>query len=455
MEYHIFKQSIVFSFDDERDNITVNDSDEHYVKIKTLLEGNTKSKLIVIEKIISSPMEAITTALTDIKGFSIDRNVITYNNKPVEPFLGSKILEFRNAKKPYEYILKFYERVIQNPSENSQKQLFKFLVHNEFPFTEDGKFIAFKSVKQNFTDHYSGKINCSIGTIVEMTRDQVEDDPCSACSTGLHVGTYSYANGFGANGVMVAMLVDPKDVVSVPNDSNHQKCRCCRYEVLSTVTAPFLKGQLVVISDMEKALKLPSTKKKEVKKVISTQDSIVIINKTPYEIGMLRQSDLDRKKKTSIQPSKRMKFFKDMGKTISQMWKDVAAGIFYVKTNKNDINSYTPTKLEDSDKTVVESVKKKADSKTKDKTPRSKGKKEVKTVTEKKGMVVIAKKKFKVTMITEATFKKAKDIKSVNPSARNAYFKSLEVIDCMWKNKTEFYVLTHDGKYVKYTLVKK
>ena len=449
MEYHIFKTSLVFSFDDERDNITVNESDENYNKIKKLLNGKSKNKLKTIEKLINTPMNTITEAISEVKGFSINKNVITYNGDAVEPFFGSKILEFRNAKKPYEYLLKFYERVNQNPSTNSRKQLFKFLTHNEFPFTEDGCFIAFKSIKQNFTDHHSGKMDCSIGTIAEMPREQVQDDPNSACSTGLHIGTFKFANDFGGNNnIMVAVLVDPKDVVSVPHDSHHQKCRCCRYKILKTITAPFPKDQVVIISDTEKALNLPSTKKTKPKtKTISTEASIDIINKIKYKINNTDQTELDSiKENVAIQPSKRMQFFKDIKEVIKQMWKVPETNSFYVKTNKDNVVSYVPVKSDTpiETKKVVSKSKKKVVSKSKEK----------KDVC-KKNTVIITKKLFKVSIIKEGIFKKVKDLKSIKPSARNAYFKSLEVIERMWKNKTEFYILMHDGKYVRYTPVKK
>jgi hypothetical protein len=62
-----------------------------------------------------------------------------------------------------------------------------------------------------------------------MNRDEVQDDPGKACSTGLHVGTKSFAKDFGA--VVIEVKIDPADVVSVPHESGGQKLRCAKYEV--------------------------------------------------------------------------------------------------------------------------------------------------------------------------------------------------------------------------------
>jgi hypothetical protein len=55
-----------------------------------------------------------------------------------------------------------------------------------------------------------------------------------ACSAGLHVGTYDYALRFTR--FVIEVLVDPRDVVSVPTDCNDQKMRTCKYLVMDHVT---------------------------------------------------------------------------------------------------------------------------------------------------------------------------------------------------------------------------
>ena len=111
--------------------------------------------------------------------------------------------------------------------------LFKFLQHNGHPLTEDGCFIAYRSVKENFKDHHTGSIDNSPGKFVEMDRSTVDDNPDNTCSSGLHVASYDYASGFGYdNKKLVEVKVNPKDVVAVPRDYDGTKMRVCRFQVI-------------------------------------------------------------------------------------------------------------------------------------------------------------------------------------------------------------------------------
>ena len=50
---------------------------------------------------------------------------------------------------------------------------------------------------------------------------------------GFHAGSLDYAEGFGRGGNLMIVEINPADVVSVPNDSDCQKLRTCKYKVVS------------------------------------------------------------------------------------------------------------------------------------------------------------------------------------------------------------------------------
>ena len=64
------------------------------------------------------------------------------------------------------------------------------------PLTPDGDFLAYKSVRADFTDWYSGQHNFSIGQVREMARNQVCDNADIGCSAGYHAGSEEYAKSF-------------------------------------------------------------------------------------------------------------------------------------------------------------------------------------------------------------------------------------------------------------------
>ena len=68
-----------------------------------------------------------------------------------------------------------------------------------------------------------------------MPRGDVAHVPATAARRGLHVGTFDYAQGWGRNGKVLEVRVNPRDIVSVPHRLRAQKLRCCRYRVVGVV----------------------------------------------------------------------------------------------------------------------------------------------------------------------------------------------------------------------------
>src|SRR3954471_6728540 len=81
---------------------------------------------------------------------------------PVACGLNSTILHYIKEKLPFEPLVKFAKNLNENPSYNSVNQLFLFLEKNHFAITENGNFIAYKSVTSDFKDVYSKTFDNSI-----------------------------------------------------------------------------------------------------------------------------------------------------------------------------------------------------------------------------------------------------------------------------------------------------
>ena len=101
------------------------------------------------------------------------------------------------------------------------------------PLTPDGDFLAYKSVRADFKDWYSGEHDFSIGQVREMARNQVCDNADIGCSAGYHAGSEEYAKSFNGGGNLVIVKINPADVVSVPTDCECQKLRASRLEVVA------------------------------------------------------------------------------------------------------------------------------------------------------------------------------------------------------------------------------
>ena len=177
-----------------------------------------------------------------LDGEEVDNSLATQ----VVRFLGDGVDDW----KP---LVAFFENVQANPQEHSREQLYTWLAKRDFTITHDGLIVGYKGVRSDgnggFTSINTGKaivdgevhtgaIPNHVGAVVEMPRGEVAHDPSTGCSTGLHVGSYDYANGF-AQGALLEVHVNPRDVVSVPTDSDWQKMRVCRYTVVNTIDAPY------------------------------------------------------------------------------------------------------------------------------------------------------------------------------------------------------------------------
>jgi hypothetical protein len=175
-----------------------------------------------------------------------------FDMEKVDDVLADTILKFYyQGNDEFRPLVNFMEKVKLNPSANSQTQLFAWIKRNDFGIHEDGDIIAYKGVKRDrkggFISSSSGhamvngvevrgRIPTSPDTIVEMPRSEVADNPGVACHTGLHAGDWSYASTFAA--VTLEVKINPRDVVSVPSDSQERKMRVCRYRVMGEVTEP-------------------------------------------------------------------------------------------------------------------------------------------------------------------------------------------------------------------------
>lgn len=221
------------------------------VSVGFLLNGDWKAadsshpKYSEIEALVAQDKFKEAAALIDVKSvvlsaiagtdITLEGNEVKYKGELVAGTLGRRIVDLQHKGLPVDYLVKFLENLMLNPSKRAVDELYDFLEVSKLPITDDGHFLAYKSVRQDFTDHHTGKMDNSVGVIVEMPRNKVDEDKNRTCSAGLHFAAHEYAKGFGASGRMVVLKINPRDVVTIPSDYNNQKGRACRYEILEEI----------------------------------------------------------------------------------------------------------------------------------------------------------------------------------------------------------------------------
>lgn len=191
--------------------------------------------IVDVEKAVST----FSDGLVEIKN-----GKVMYEGEEVHGSISKRILEFMSKGLPFQPLVNFLNNLMENPSMQSQKELYDFLEHEHLPITSDGHFLAYKAVRSDFKDKYRGTFDNSVGQVVKMQRAKVDDDRARGCSDGLHAGALNYVASYGSleqGDRIVIVKINPSDVVSVPSDCNCEKLRTCRYEVVGEYQGELLK----------------------------------------------------------------------------------------------------------------------------------------------------------------------------------------------------------------------
>lgn len=87
-----------------------------------------------------------------------------------------------------------------------------------------------------YTDMHTHSMQIKLGVPVQQERKECDADFRRDCSNGLHVGATKYVENFaGRDGVILVCLVNPANVVAVP-DYDHSKMRVCEYFPIALAT---------------------------------------------------------------------------------------------------------------------------------------------------------------------------------------------------------------------------
>lgn len=166
----------------------------------------------------------------------IEGDQLFWKGQEFSNYLSTKMIEMLQLGIPIDPLANFMENMMKNPSKRAVTELYPFLEKGGMPITPDGHFLAYKKVRINYKDVHSGSMDNSVGCVVSMERNAVDDDKDRTCSSGLHFCSQSYLNSFGGDRIMI-VKVNPADVVSIPSDYNDSKGRACRYEVIGELNA--------------------------------------------------------------------------------------------------------------------------------------------------------------------------------------------------------------------------
>jgi hypothetical protein len=197
-------------------------------------------------------MRPVKSFALKVDGVEVTENGVFFDGEPMHNAIASRIMDFAMSGLDHKPLCNFVNKLMQNPSRRAVQELYTFLEHQNLPITDNGNFLAYKGLSKNYYSITSGsakllqgkqdggRIFNGIGEVIEMKRNDVDDNKEVGCSYGLHAGTMEYARSF-AQGKCVIVEINPSDVVSIPTDCSYQKLRTCKYKVVGEFEAPLFE----------------------------------------------------------------------------------------------------------------------------------------------------------------------------------------------------------------------
>ena len=267
----------------------IKEGSHKYQQVREAINNNDEAALIQLVDRVGQIIQ-FTNGQVEVRN-----NQIYINGEALPDPLSKKILSLLDEGFTYEPFIRFYERVLGNPSNRVLTQLYNFLEAGEWPLLPDGRVMAYKVLRPNpykdreltddearevwakqkparvrygdtnitlegfkgvlkdrdYIDIYSQSVPQGLGDTLSVPRNSVDEDRDTTCSYGLHVASHSYIPHFGnavhGSDVVVLVAVCPSDWVAVPSDYRNAKARVCRYELLEVSPDLTEKRQAVYI----------------------------------------------------------------------------------------------------------------------------------------------------------------------------------------------------------------
>ena len=211
--------------------LALHKSDPHFAAVVDALKAKaTEAEVLAI---IEADKLRMAAAIVVVPGIEMKGGQLYHQDEPIAGVLGGQMLQMLEEGFDLSPMKAFLDNLQKNPSMRVVEHLYAFLEHGKNPITDDGCFLAYKAVRDDFLDIHSGSFDNSVGQVLKMARNKVDENQHNTCSNGFHVCSFDYLPHFAsANGHVMVCKVNPADVVAIPADYNNTKMRVCRYEVV-------------------------------------------------------------------------------------------------------------------------------------------------------------------------------------------------------------------------------
>ena len=209
---------------------------KNYKEIVEGMKAGEDEKVIELIN-IAEQLERSIRAANNTENVTIKDGEVLFQGEPIHNTLTTRMINMVDDGFDIGHLVLFLENLMKNPSYRAVNELYTFLEVGSIPITENGTFLTYKKITEDWKDIHSETFDNSIGSTPTMPRNHVNEDSSQTCSAGLHVCSYDYLKHFGssAGNRVVVCEINPEHVVSIPDDYNNTKMRVCSYKVVGEV----------------------------------------------------------------------------------------------------------------------------------------------------------------------------------------------------------------------------
>lgn len=231
---------------DTGNSVTITDGDARFKDVLTMIRDRKFEEAerlldvkVAVEEFASASKSHNDFSVT-LEGRSLFYTYKGGEKKEINNAIVSRIVNMASMGIDPTPLCNFMANLLSNPTKSAVDEMYLFIEACQLPITDDGCFIAYKIVRDDYMDIYTGK-TCRhmIGDKPEMPRFEVDSDRNRTCSAGLHFCSKAYLPKYGSNDRssdrVVLVKINPADVVAIPSDYNNSKGRAWRYEVVGEV----------------------------------------------------------------------------------------------------------------------------------------------------------------------------------------------------------------------------
>ena len=195
--------------------------------IKAITDGNVDKAKSLFN--IRDQISKLSNGLFEVRGDDI---FYTDRSKHVRSVLTRWVLRNIKEQANVEHSIRFLKNIEENQFDYVRDECHDFVTMGSLPICEDGTFLAYKSVKEDYMDIFSETHFNGVGETLEMPWEECAiNNQC--CSPGFHFGTEDFVTHNYTGPRVVVIQVDPRDLLATPNYAGKGRTR--KYTVIGEI----------------------------------------------------------------------------------------------------------------------------------------------------------------------------------------------------------------------------